>query len=107
MIISKILYVNGFSLIRTVVTDLNDAGNTYTAFKQEFVDDVLDAYDGITALTWGDPHLTTFDGFRYDFQSPGEFTLVASKTDDYQVQVRQELMAGSSSVSYTTGWLVS
>ena len=41
MIISKILYVNGFSLIRTVVTDLNDAGNTYTAFKQEFVDDVL------------------------------------------------------------------
>jgi hypothetical protein len=26
--------------------------------------------------TWGDPHLTTIDGVRYDFQSAGEFVLL-------------------------------
>ncbi|ARI82599.1 VWA domain-containing protein [Microcystis aeruginosa] len=47
----------------------------------------------------GDPHLTTFDGINYDFQSVGEFTLVKSTTDDFEIQTRQQPWNGSTSVS--------
>lgn|GEM_PF-2182330 len=36
---------------------------------------------------WGDPHLTTVDGVKYDFQSAGEFT--ALREDGFAVQTRQ------------------
>ncbi|NCR99411.1 MAG: hypothetical protein GPJ32_16725 [Microcystis aeruginosa L311-01] len=49
--------------------------------------------------SWGDPHLTTFDGIKYDFQSVGEFTLVKSTTDDFEIQTRQQPWNGSTSVS--------
>ena len=39
---------------------------------------------------WGDVHLSTFDGKPYEFQTTGEFILVKSLTDDFQVQTRQE-----------------
>jgi hypothetical protein len=39
--------------------------------------------------SWGDTHMTTFDGLRYDFQIVGEYTLVRSTKDDFIVQVRQ------------------
>jgi hypothetical protein len=32
--------------------------------------------NGGNPSTWGDPHLTTIDGVRYDFQSAGEFVLL-------------------------------
>ncbi len=47
----------------------------------------------------GDPHLTTFDGERYDFQAVGEFDAVTSATGDLQVQVRQSPFQGSTTVS--------
>lgn len=40
----------------------------------------------------GDPHLTTHDGFAYDFMGHGEFTAVQSTTDKFLIQVRQEPM---------------
>ena len=43
----------------------------------------------------GDPHMTTFDGFHYDFQTVGEFTLARSTTDDFLVQTRQIAVPGS------------
>ncbi|MDB9458465.1 VWD domain-containing protein, partial [Dolichospermum circinale CS-545/17] len=39
---------------------------------------------------WGDVHLLTFDGKPYEFQTTGEFILVKSLIDDFQVQTRQE-----------------
>jgi len=40
---------------------------------------------------WGDVHLTPFDrNYWYDFQAVGEFILVKSLTDDFQVQTRQK-----------------
>jgi RHS repeat-associated protein len=47
----------------------------------------------------GDPHLTTLDGINYDFQSVGEFTLVKSTTDDFEIQTRHQPWLGSTSVS--------
>ncbi|MDB9522255.1 Calx-beta domain-containing protein [Dolichospermum circinale CS-1225] len=38
----------------------------------------------------GDVHLSTFDGKPYEFQTTGEFILVKSLIDDFQVQTRQE-----------------
>jgi hypothetical protein len=39
---------------------------------------------------WGDVHLSTFDGKPYEFQTTGDFILVKSLIDDFQVQTRQE-----------------
>jgi RHS repeat-associated protein len=40
--------------------------------------------------TNNDPHLKTLDGLGYDFQAVGEFTLVKSITDDFEIQTRQK-----------------
>lgn len=37
----------------------------------------------------GDPHITTVDGTRYDFQAAGEFTMLKSSDDYFEVQTRQ------------------
>ncbi|MCC5645384.1 VWD domain-containing protein [Nostoc sp. CHAB 5824] len=59
---------------------------------------------GISLLggTWNDPHLQTLDGLGYDFQSVGEFTLVKSTTDDFEIQTRQQPWFSSTSVSTNT-----
>src|SRR5207249_9762707 len=36
----------------------------------------------------GDPHITTFDGKRYDFQSSGEFVLLR-QSEGQEIQTRQ------------------
>jgi hypothetical protein len=49
----------------------------------------------------GDPHLTTFDGLRYDFQAVGEFVL-ARGGDGFEVQARQAPLPGSRLASINT-----
>jgi hypothetical protein len=52
--------------------------------------------NGSQALTWGDPHLVTFDGATYNFQQVGEFVLTESTIDDFEIQVRQQPWDGTS-----------
>jgi len=52
-----------------------------------------------TAGTWGEPHVTTFNGMLYDFQASGDFVL-AQRDPDFVVQARQVSLApGSPEVS--------
>ena len=47
--------------------------------------------------TWGDPHLITHDGVKYDFHGKGEFVLTRDPSGDFEVQVRQQ---GGGRVAY-------
>ena len=49
--------------------------------------------------SWGDPHLVTYDGLKYDFQTAGEFVL--TRASGLEVQVRQEQW-GARDVSVNT-----
>ncbi|MFN3852658.1 MAG: VWD domain-containing protein [Spirosomataceae bacterium] len=53
-----------------------------------------DLLDGVGSGQ-GDPHITTHDGFDYDFMGHGEFTAVQSTTDKFLIQVRQEPMTAT------------
>lgn len=52
--------------------------------------------------TTGDPHLTTFDQFRYSFQAVGEFILARNQSDTFEVQVRQQAWPNSRDASVNT-----
>jgi len=51
---------------------------------------------GPLGTTWGDPHLVSFDGARFDFQQVGEFILARSNHDDFEIQVRERPWENSS-----------
>jgi von Willebrand factor type D domain len=51
--------------------------------------------------TFGDPHLLDFDRSEFDFQQAGEFTLLKSTQDDFQIQVRQQPL-GECCVAFNT-----
>ena len=50
----------------------------------------------------GDPHMLTVNGFRYDFQAAGEFTLLRSADGSVDIQARQEPFQSSTAVSINT-----
>lgn len=49
--------------------------------------------------SYGDPHMITFDGFKYSFQTVGEFTLVKSTNGNFAVQARQGAISNSVSMN--------
>ena len=57
----------------------------------------------LTASSWADPHLVTFDGLAYDFQAVGEFVLARSSDGEFGVQARQEPYQYSRAASVNTG----
>lgn len=48
------------------------------------------ADDQRVGRSYGDPHQLSFDRLRYSFQAAGEFILVNSSIDDFEVQARQD-----------------
>ncbi|XZF61792.1 MAG: S8 family serine peptidase [Gloeotrichia echinulata DVL01] len=56
------------------------------------------------AHAWGDVHFVTFDGVHYDKQAVGDFILVESTFDDWQIQTRQEAWVYGPSTSVNTAF---
>lgn len=56
----------------------------------------------VMGRSFGDPHLSTFDGVNHSFQAVGEFILVKSASDNMEVHVRQKSVPTNPSVSVTT-----
>lgn len=50
----------------------------------------------------GDPHIVTADAAGFDFQGAGEYTAMLDDDGDFEVQVRQEPVAGGRPVAITT-----
>ena len=50
----------------------------------------------------GDPHLLTTNGYRYDFQAAGEFTLLKSRDGSVEIQGRQEPYGTGGDISTNT-----
>ncbi|MDP4865225.1 MAG: VWD domain-containing protein [Crocinitomicaceae bacterium] len=44
----------------------------------------------VNGRTYGDPHLVSFDGASYSFQTVGEFVLAKSSTSNFEIQARQK-----------------
>lgn len=57
------------------------------------VDDIVAIRDcsPVSARTYGDPHLVSYDGERYSFQTVGEFNLTTSESGNVIVQTRQKV----------------
>ncbi|PNW37122.1 UNVERIFIED_CONTAM: hypothetical protein BEN50_01990 [Euhalothece sp. KZN 001] len=81
---------NGSSITQTLEVTINDI---------TVPDSPPAAPGGDDGISWGDPHLVTFDGVAYDFQGAGEFVLLRSLDDSVEVQVRQEPIRNNVSVN--------
>ncbi|MFN6014134.1 MAG: VWD domain-containing protein, partial [Flavobacteriales bacterium] len=44
----------------------------------------------VSGRTYGDPHLSSFDGASYSFQTVGEFVLAKSDLGNFEIQARQQ-----------------
>ncbi|AFZ49765.1 VWD domain-containing protein [Dactylococcopsis salina] len=55
--------------------------------------------EGKIGISWGDPHLVTFDEVAYDFQAAAEFILAQETEGTLEVQVRQEPVSNNVSVN--------
>lgn len=53
----------------------------------------------VQGRSYGDPHINTYDGLHYSFQTVGEFILTTADSDSFEVQARQKPVADRSGLS--------
>lgn len=56
--------------------------------------------------TYGDPHISTFDGKNYSFQTVGEFVLSKSTRTNFEVQSRQKASSNDVSLNIAAAMIV-
>lgn len=89
--------------IQRIVTERENsapAGVERDAWRRIAVLTRSNGCQAITARSYGDPHLVSFDGARFSFQTVGEFVLAKSASGHMEVQARQR--AESSDFSLNT-----
>ena len=91
-------------------TDTNNSG-----FASNLAPITLNIKDNIVAPSmvfsqaWGDVHIVTYNGLKYDFQEVGEFTLAQSRIagDSFDIQLRLQPWFANNTVSVITQVAVS
>ncbi len=91
-------------------TDTNNTG-----FSSNLAPITLTITDNIVAPSmvfsqaWGDVHIVTYNGLKYDFQDVGEFTLAKSRIagDSFDIQLRLQPWYSNATVSVITQVAVS
>jgi hypothetical protein len=58
--------------------------------------------DPVQGRSYGDPHINTYDGFHYSFQTLGEYILSRSGDGAFEVQTRQGRVSGRDNLSLNT-----
>ncbi|NJN01285.1 MAG: hypothetical protein HC816_01750 [Leptolyngbyaceae cyanobacterium RM1_1_2] len=56
----------------------------------------------VQARSYGDPHIQTYDGLHYSFQTVGEFILSKSRDSSFEVQTRQGRVRDNNGLSLNT-----
>lgn len=79
--------------VDTTTASLTTAGDTDASLKFVWRSASKDPCPGggggggpVGGGSQGDPHMTTFDGVRYDFHAQGEYVAARSTTDDFEVR---------------------
>ena len=58
--------------------------------------------ENVQGRSYGDPHINTYDGLHYSFQTLGEYVLSQSQDNAFVVQTRQGRVGDSTSLSLNT-----
>jgi hypothetical protein len=53
-------------------------------------------------MSFGDPHIVTLNGYRYEFQAAGEFVLSRSSDGGFEVQTRAQAVPGRDDLTLNT-----
>ncbi|MFK8182840.1 MAG: VWD domain-containing protein [Phormidesmis sp.] len=77
----------------------NPVGNSTSRFCQN---QTVNADTVVQGRSYGDPHINTFDGFHYGFQTVGEFILAHSGDRAFEVQTRQAQVPNRENLSLNT-----
>jgi hypothetical protein len=89
----KVVPASTRNAIAETATAQSNNGTATTADRQSWtqVSSVLQRANckPVMGRTYGDPHLSSFDGASYSFQTVGEFVLVKSSSGNMEVQTRQ------------------
>ncbi len=91
--------VNVRNNVQSIVTNQTNSADSASRTRWNNINQFVrrPACSSVQGRTYGDPHLTSFDGANFSFQTVGEFTLVKSQSGHFNVQTRQK--AEGSSVS--------
>lgn len=99
--LSQDLYSNHYAQAININKSAHLSPQSYTSINSPkitqgvVIEEEKEKKEKKTGSSYGDPHIVTFDGYRYSFQTVGEFTLVKSTDGSFEVQVRQSPVPGS------------
>lgn len=70
------------------------------------IDDILAGTSNNNGRVVADPHISTLDGFHYDFQAEGIFTNIANEKNDFVVQGLYKKIARSAVATFAEGFAI-